>query len=456
MYDVLTENSNAIVVGGGIGGCAIGALLAHKGYNVKLFDKNKTIGGRCTSYTHKGFTIDLGVHIFGSSQHGYLGDVCRMIGMPDAIKWVLSENPTPIMRDLGEEKIASQELIKFFEHCLNMPETEYEKLYYKSLSTFVWKFTKDPTLLTSISGMCGIIFCIPPFEASAGEFIRCFQQLAKTSSSGYPIGGCIAIPRAYTNAMEKFGSSVVLDAPIKKIIIENNQAKGVELKDGTQYFSDLIISNADIQNTVLNLVGEDHFPEDYVKKIKKLRYSMHCITIKVALDKPVTDEKFIMYYPTSFKNMMKDPSVFVGSKDKPPEKLPGMITIPTNFDPNLAPNGKQLIFFGTASIPGLSNYDAWGDACYKSLCECIPEIENHVMWYRTDSPATVETYAGEGGCIIGVSQNIYQVHERRPSQITPINGLYIVGAEAGGHGIGTELAANSAIELFEILKKEPK
>ena len=37
----------------------------------------------------------------------------------------------------------------------------------------------------------------------------------------------------------------------------------------------------------------------------------------------------------------------------------------------------------------------------------------------------------------------------RPSVKTPLPGLYIVGAEAGGAGVGTELAVNSAIEFFD-------
>ena len=37
----------------------------------------------------------------------------------------------------------------------------------------------------------------------------------------------------------------------------------------------------------------------------------------------------------------------------------------------------------------------------------------------------------------------------RPPIKTPLEGLYIVGAEAGGSGVGTELAVNSAIEFFD-------
>jgi len=33
-----------------------------------------------------------------------------------------------------------------------------------------------------------------------------------------------------------------------------------------------------------------------------------------------------------------------------------------------------------------------------------------------------------------------------------VKGLYFASGEAGGHGIGTELAASSALELFEVLR----
>ena len=56
---------------------------------------------------------------------------------------------------------------------------------------------------------------------------------------------------------------------------------------------------------------------------------------------------------------------------------------------------------------------------------------------------------GENGAGIGIAQIVGQAGHDRPSIKTPIEGLYIVGAEAGGAGVGTELAANSAIEFFE-------
>ena len=70
---------------------------------------------------------------------------------------------------------------------------------------------------------------------------------------------------------------------------------------------------------------------------------------------------------------------------------------------------------------------------------------------ETASAEDVDKMVGEGGGIIGLAQNVDQVGKKRVTQKTPVQNLYLVGAEAGGWGIGTELAANSALELNAII-----
>ncbi|MHA1383834.1 MAG: phytoene desaturase family protein [Candidatus Helarchaeota archaeon] len=463
----MSEKYDALIVGGGVGGTAIGALLAYNGYKVKLFEKNKIIGGRCTTYDYKGFKLDLGVHLFGVGPNGYLGDVLRRINMPDAIKWVLSKDPRPLMYYCGEKLIYSrkamsqiaekyapgefEKAMQFFADCLSIRKKKIRELYYTPFTEFLNQYTTNKIIHTLLAGIVGQYFCVLPNKASAGEFAMCFRQVAKSRSSAYPVGGCIAIPEAYADGIKKNGGEVQLNAKVKRIIVEDDKATGIELEDGTVYNSDIIISNADIQNTVLNLVGEKKFPSEYVKRIKNLEYAQYCLSIKVALDQKITDQKLILSMPYDYGEMSEQlEGIFSG---KVPDKIGGMITSPTNYDPNLAPPGKQSIFFGTGCLPGESaeKYKQIGEKCLESLKEVLPEVEDHILWYKTDPPTLVESYAGEYGNIIGVAQTVDQIHERRPSQISPIKGLYIVGAEAGGHGIGAELAANSAIELANIL-----
>lgn len=130
-----------------------------------------------------------------------------------------------------------------------MSKKKIADLYYKPFSEFLNTYTTNKIIHSLLASIVGQYFCVLPSEASAGEFIRCFKQVATARSSAYPIGGCVAIPQAFVNAIKKYGSEVQLQAQVKKIIIENDRATGIELEDGTTYESDIIISNADIQNT---------------------------------------------------------------------------------------------------------------------------------------------------------------------------------------------------------------
>ena len=47
-----------------------------------------------------------------------------------------------------------------------------------------------------------------------------------------------------------------------------------------------------------------------------------------------------------------------------------------------------------------------------------------------------------------------KTRNNRPRVTLPIEGLYIVGGDAGGWGIGTEMAANSAIDCSKTILKD--
>ena len=48
---------SVIVIGSGIGGSAIGAMLSHRGYRVTVLEKLNFIGGRCCTWEREGFSI---------------------------------------------------------------------------------------------------------------------------------------------------------------------------------------------------------------------------------------------------------------------------------------------------------------------------------------------------------------------------------------------------------------
>ena len=199
---------------------------------------------------------------------------------------------------------------------------------------------------------------------------------------------------------------------------------------------------------LFSIADEKHFPKDYVEKISSLTYAYHALGLKVALHEKVTDDQLMMYMPYDYESsIQKEMEKMEG---KLPEQVTGMITSPTNYDPSLAPEGKQLIFFGTG-CPPKQDWKKWEEVMLHSFYTVYPQARGKVLWHRLDTPDLVNAYAGEEGNIIGVAQTVDQIHERRPSVASPLEGLFFSSAEAGGHGIGAELAADSARELFQVL-----
>ena len=73
-----------------------------------------------------------------------------------------------------------------------------------------------------------------------------------------------------------------------------------------------------------------------------------------------------------------------------------------------------------------------------------------MIWQRRSHADQIQAITRKAfGETIGVAQTPGQVGARRPALATPISGLWLVGADAGARGIGTEMAAASALALMD-------
>jgi len=57
-------------------------------------------------------------------------------------------------------------------------------------------------------------------------------------------------------AFEEDGGKVILSHPVKRIIVADGTAKGVEFADGTRETADYVVINADFAHAMKNLVDE--------------------------------------------------------------------------------------------------------------------------------------------------------------------------------------------------------
>jgi hypothetical protein len=64
----------------------------------------------------------------------------------------------------------------------------------------------------------------------------------------------------------------------------NGRATGVQLRDSTTISADAVLSSLDPYTTFLNLAGVQHFPPDYIRKIKEINFNLGYIQAHLTID----------------------------------------------------------------------------------------------------------------------------------------------------------------------------
>ena len=135
-----------------------------------------------------------------------------------------------------------------------------------------------------------------------------------------------------------------------------------------------------------------------------------------------------------------------------PEEVNFFMSNPSNYSKSAAPEGKQMICFTCPHQLDLpEEIEArLVDKMMVTAEKYIPGLSEHIIIKEVLFNSDIMTASGKGGAGIGIGQVAGQTGAYRPKIKLPVEGAYVVGAAAGGAGVGTELAVNSAIEFFLI------
>lgn len=502
----------AIIVGSGIGGMALSVLLTKNlALKTKVYEQNFVLGGRCTSYEKiidgERFIVDMWTHTFPTSGRAF-NKIFKRAGLDRQIEFFQFSEDNPPEIWLGRKKkinvptsindltnygnmfmkptkkqstqvsnkrdakqrpsSTSKKLFKLASDIFTLSRRKLRELDSITFEEWLKSHGINEFMVNILGSLSAFMFVNMAYDnevkkgSAAGETIRCMRDWFKMITSGYPIGGSVGIVNGYRKALEDLGGSVELNQKVNKILIENGHVKGIEI-DGNACPAEIIISNAGIKETTLSLVGEEHFPEDYVEKVSNLQVSEGADTWAFYSMKFGMDAK-LFKAPVIFPFIWMDKRVEVTSirqfienyimKDELPPSSGMYMTIPSNMDPNLCPKNKQIVNLGCIAPVESANYQKWYDFYMDVIEEVVPDFRDHVLFmdvHRTGTPLQKWTGRFKGDAV-GISQSVGQVGKNRPDVKTPIKGLYLVGADVGTEGIGTELSALSALRTYEAIK----
>lgn len=89
------------------------------------------------------------------------------------------------------------------------------------------------------------------------------------------------------------------------------------------------------------------------------------------------------------------------------------------------------------------------DKIHAKVCDLFPALSQSIIWeIRSGRKDTSDLTGMDTGSCIGLAQTPDQSGRFHLTSDTPVKGLYLVGADAGSRGIGTELAVGSALNLL--------
>jgi len=504
----MTDKFDAIVVGAGHNGLVCSALLAKAGKRVLVLEANEQVGGAAiTREFADGYSVSACAHLLYQLQPEVRkelqlsprlaskdmttialaedGKHLRLKG--DSVEGV-AENDAREYREFRKRTTRFADLLrKFFNkrpprlgskdfkdlktlgqlglnlRMLGKEEMqEFLRLIGMNIHDEVTERFESPLLRGAVSIDAVLGTHLGP--RSPNTFMTYLYRLAGDQGrTSVPAGGMGSVSNELAHAARSAGVTIRTGMPVKRIIISNGRATGVETESGETFESLMIISNADPKTTVMNLIGARHVETGFAQRISHLRAKGNAAKLHLALDglpeivglsKKDFAERMVIAPDEDYVERAFNPAKYGESSAEPVLE----ITFPSFRDETLAPTGKHVMSAVVQYAP-YERKGGWDDAAKDAFMKAIlttlskymPDIEKRITASELLTPADIEAeFHMTGGHWHHAELTLDQFLFVRPvngaaQYKLPIDGVYLCGAGAHpGGGISGAAGRNAA------------
>lgn len=487
------EEFDSIIIGSGVGGLATAICLARAGQKVLVLEQHYVPGGWSHSFTIGGQRFSPGVHYVGLIDEGQsVNELYRGLGIannmvffrmnPNGYEHCLIGNEVidlPAGIDNLEKALSDRfpkEKKNIKEYLSLVVKVNYElqlmprlkgwwqkitvpfrtkhfgKFSLFSLKRVVGWHVKDPLLQAVLNIQCGD-HGLPPSRA-------CFP--VHTSVMGhyfdggfYPMGGGGGIVKAMTNGVKRHGGEIRTKQSVEEIIVENNKAIGVKIKDGATIYAKNIISNADPSITYLKLIGKENISKKLAKKLEKTKYSVTSLILFLTLDMDVTKHGIDSgnIWMVKDEDIDKHFNSLMTEDITQGEEFPAYFLSCTTIKDPVSFNGRYhnfevVTYVNYDNIQKFKGENDYHCAEYKEFKEkitakflnniekLIPGAKEHIVQAELGTPMTNEFFINStNGNVYGTEKTLNQVGPFSYKNKTEIENLFLCGASTLSHGV---------------------
>jgi prolycopene isomerase len=469
----MADKYDAIVIGSGLGGSVCAALLAKKGMKTLLLEKNGQPGGKCMGISVKGFRGELwptyGIPIEGGpfvEAFQQLGIESKLDVIPGSTAmmyrrkgegWttmvdapgVKVDDPSANLFDSwgldGEERA---DCIKVLAEIAFFTPEQLDELDNVSVKEWIAQRGDIPKPIQQFLATHSNLMATGVYETVAMSEIARVMQAFSGRTTGYPRGGYGRIIHDVLDVFKAHGGELLTKAKVERITIEEGRVTGVNTKDKV-FKAPIVVSNGGIQPTVLKLVGEEHFDKSYVGYVKDMPPSLGFTCIRYLFNKPVMEHG--LYVATTADSFLDVERVEKMRDGIIPDEIALDGLVASHYDPEMAPEGKQMLLLGTWCTPDPAGKEM--PALHKKIDElfaemfpdAVPHIESREGFMgpaQVSSLTRDQVLPGVGGEAAGSAVTVGYCGSNKPNPKSPLPGLFFVGHDAGGGGY---LATNQAV-----------
>ncbi len=483
------------VIGSGFAGLAAASCLAQKNYDVTVFEKNSTTGGRARKFETDGFVFDMGPSwywmpdvfekyfaLFGKKPSDFFDlhrlDPSYRVFYSNNDVWDIPAGEDNLCAYFEKiEKGSGAQLKQFLAEGKYKYEVGINKLVYKpglsvselidfellkgvfklhvfeSVSTYVKKHFADPRLIQLLE--FPVLFLGAPADKTPALYT--LMNYADVSlGTWYPMGGMHKIVEGMVNVAKELGVKFECNSEVEKINVQHNKVTGVQIK-GIEHSLDYLVAGADYHHVEQELLPSEYrrYSEEYWQKRVMAPSSL---IYYLGVNKKV---RGLLHHNLFFdRDFGKHAKEIYESPQWPTDPL-FYVSVPSKTDASVAPEGHENIFLLLPVAPGLNDEESVREKYFNLMIDRIESLtgdslRDNIVYKKSYAHSDfISDYHAFKGNAYGLANTIMQTANLKPSILnkTLPNLFYTGQLTVPGPGVPPSLISGQVV-AGELIKRD--
>jgi len=453
-----------IVIGSGFSSLSASCYLAKAGFEVELFEKNDTVGGRARQLVKDGFTFDIGpswywmpdiFDKFFADFNKETSDYYQLDKLNPAYK-IFFEDDTITIGDCMEKICAEFERIesgssKHLKQFIGEAQENYDiainkvvlrpglsplelvtketvlkvDQFFKTISQQVRKRFKNPKLISTLEFPVLFLGAKPSKTPSFYNFMN-FADFGL--GTWHPKGGMYEIIKAMKSLAEELGVTIHTNSPATHILVSEGEILGIR-SNGSNHLADYVVSGADYHHseTLLDKKYRQYSEEYWNRKT----YAPSSLLFYIGFDKKLINiEHHNLFFDTDFEKHAQE----IYDNPQWPSNPLFYANFPSVTDASMAPKGNETGFFLVPIAPGLEDTPQLRDQYFDIMMDRFEKLTHQSVKKSVIFKESfcvndfVEQYNSYKGNAYGLANTLSQTAFLRPNlKSSKVKNLFFTG-----------------------------